>query len=163
MTLSLAIPVGMGQAAFSADSAAVFAVNGLGSCIALALFDPGAKVGGLCHIVLPESDGKASPADPAKYADTAVPWALAEMARLGANPRRIVAKLAGGAHLFQAAFIPLLKIGERNIAAVTAILAARGITVAARDVGGESGRSVAFWLRDGRLEVRTLQGGAKII
>lgn len=163
MTTTVAFSVGMGQAFFSADPAATFLINGLGSCIALALFDPEARVGGLCHIVLPEGEGTPHPDEPAKYANHAVPYAMRQIARLGANPRKVLAKIAGGAHLFQAAYAPLLQIGQRNIAAVEAVLSASGIRLVASDTGGKSGRSITFRLQNGEMEIRTLQGGSRTI
>ena len=72
---------------------------GLGSCIGISLYDPQAKVGGLLHIMLPDST-QARPTDnPAKFADTGLPLMLQKVLELGASRSRLVAKMAGGAQM----------------------------------------------------------------
>ena len=130
----------------------------LGSCVAIALHDPTAGVGGLAHVLLPSSVGH-RPGRPAKFADTAVASLLDEMAALGAGPQT-VAKLAGGASMF-AALVDGggVNVGARNVEAARRALALAGVPVVAEDVGGEHGRTVSLFLRTGRLAVRSLQLG----
>ena len=71
----------------------------LGSCVGICLFDPGTKVGGLSHIMLPTS--KKIPTNLKKYADTAIPLMLDEMMRIGAERENIIAKITGGATMFK--------------------------------------------------------------
>lgn len=143
--------VNVGQGLVTCRKDTVLAINGLGSCVAVALHDPVAGCGCLCHVVLPSSDIGRPGDPPSKFADTCLDWALGELARQGARAPRLRAKIAGGANLFAARF---LAIGERNVQAVKAALARAGIPLLASDVGGTSGRTVLFHLADGRLEVR---------
>jgi len=127
----------------------------LGSCVAIALHDAAAGVGGLAHVLLPSSVGhRAGP--PAKFVDTAVVSLLDEMAALGAGART-VAKLAGGASMFQALLAGGENVGARNVEAARRALARAGVPLIAEDVGGEHGRTVSLSLRTGRLGVRSLQ------
>jgi chemotaxis protein CheD len=128
---------------------------GLGSCIGLALIDPAAGVAGLVHIVLPQANASAATA-PAKFADTAVPHLLQLVTRAGAREPRMHAVLCGGAHMFtsQTAGNPVMAIGARNAQATLDALAARRISVRAKDVGGTVGRSVEVDVETGSVAVR---------
>jgi chemotaxis protein CheD len=156
---SLAIPVGLGEvAAARADSAEHLVAHGLGSCIALCLFDPKSRVAGLAHIVLPGSDPDDRPN--AKFAGNALPALLEALKAIGgaADLRRYQARLAGGAHVLSiggAGSLP--RIGDKNLEAVKAALQEAAVPVLAEHVGGGRGRTVWFDPRDGgRIRVRTV-------
>ncbi|HEY8342151.1 MAG TPA: chemotaxis protein CheD [Calditerricola sp.] len=136
---------------------------GLGSCVAVCVYDPAAKVAGLAHIMLPSSDlARGEATNVGKYADTAIPALLSRMEAWGGLKRRFVAKLAGGAQMFAvAAGNPALRIGERNVAACKDLLAEHGIPIIAEDTGGTSGRTVEFDSETGKLVIRTVQKGVK--
>jgi len=127
---------------------------GLGSCVAVALYDQKKPIGGLAHIMLPgaSENGKA------KYAGVAIEKMLEDMRRMGAKKNRIVAKLAGGAQVFKHITLDVLKIGERNIISVEENLKKEGIEIIGKDTGGSVGRSVFFSTADGSLLVRTSPG-----
>jgi chemotaxis protein CheD len=131
---------------------------GLGSCIGLTLYDPNLRVGAMAHIMLPESGGRTD--RPGKYADTAVPLLVKELITLGCKNRSIVAKIAGGACMFEY-FGTGLNIGERNAEKVRILLKERHIQLAAEDVGGKVGRSVTFLPGDsGRVLIRRADGSS---
>jgi chemotaxis protein CheD len=158
------IPVGLGEVAVQrADADQPLVAHGLGSCIALCLFDPVSKVAGLAHVVLPGSDPRNAPNG--KFAGSALPALLQAMSRLGASsdPKRLQARLAGGAHVLAIGGTGSLpRIGDKNAEAVKAALAAASVRVVAEDVGGGKGRTVWFHPRDGgRIRVRTV-GGAEV-
>ena len=136
---------------------------GLGSCIAIALHDPVARVGGLAHILLPDVSMARDRSNPAKFAQTAVPVLVERMTALGARKIRIRAKIAGGASMF-ASLLPrnALNVGERNIAATRGALAAAGIALVGEDVGSDHGRNVFLYVDDGRVEVRSLSKGIRV-
>lgn len=128
----------------------------LGSCVAVILHDRQARVGGVAHVVLPNSRGASD--HPGKYADTAIPALLAALRKLH-PPARPVAKLIGGASMFTGGSgTTILAIGQSNGEAADALLARLGIVVIARDLGGESGRRVTIDLTTGLVTVR-LPGG----
>jgi chemotaxis protein CheD len=158
------ITVGLGEVgATRADTTAHLVAHGLGSCIALCLFDPLNKVAGLAHVVLPGSD----PADRpnAKFAGSALPALLQALEAIGGatDPRRYHARLVGGAHVLVGGGAGRLpRIGDMNAGAVKAALAAAAVPIVAEDVGGGSGRTVWFDPRDGgRIRVRTA-GGSEV-
>ena len=73
---------------------------GLGSCVGIALYDSVTKVTGLAHIMLPDSTKITKNENIAKFADTGIAETLRLMLLQGANRKRIVAKIAGGADMF---------------------------------------------------------------
>jgi chemotaxis protein CheD len=143
----------------------VLATIGLGSCVAIALYDRDTQVGALAHILLPNAAMSRETENPAKFPETIVPVMLEEMRILGARtPARISAKLVGGASMFgQLANGSGINVGERNLSATRQVLGALGITIVAEDTGLDYGRSVYFHLADGRLEVRSLKKGDRVI
>ncbi|MDO9326997.1 MAG: chemotaxis protein CheD [Methanoregula sp.] len=129
---------------------------GLGSCIGLTLYDPTKKTGAMVHIMLPDSGGRTD--RPGKYADTAIPLLLKELDTLGSSKRSLIAKMAGGACMFEY-FGTNLNIGERNTEKVRAILKEQGIKVSAEDVGGKVGRTVTFLpANGGKISIRRADG-----
>ena len=131
---------------------------GLGSCIGLTLYDPNLKIGAMVHIMLPESGGRTD--RPGKYADTAIPLLVKELDALGCKNRSLVAKMAGGACMFEY-FGANLNIGERNAEKVRILLKENHIQLAAEDVGGKVGRSVTFLpANDGKVSIRRADGSS---
>ena len=137
---------------------------GLGSCIGISLYDPQAKIGGLLHIMLPDSTQARPTENPAKFADTGLPLMLKDVLALGANRARLVAKIAGGAQMF--AFqnaTDIMRVGTRNAEAAKKILKDLNIKIIAEDTGGTYGRTVSIDLNDGVYKVKTIDKGEKEI
>jgi chemotaxis protein CheD len=153
--------VGLGEAKAvkarpGADEALV--AYGLGSCVAVCLWDASAQVAAMAHVVLPGSDPSGAPN--AKFARSAVPVLLSLMRAHGGgkDPTRLVARLAGGAQVLRLGGSGTLpRVGEQNAAAVQEALASAGVAVEAHDLGGSQGRSVWFDPRDsGQIRVRAI-------
>ena len=137
---------------------------GLGSCVGISLYDTQAKVGGLLHIMLPDST-QARPTDnPAKFADTGLPLMLKDVLELGASRTRLVAKIAGGAQMFAFAnATDIMRVGARNAEAAKKILKELNIRLLSEDTGGNYGRTVQIDLNDGVYKVKTIDKGEKEI
>lgn len=136
---------------------------GLGSCVAIALYDPAHRVAGLAHVLLPDPSVARDAANPARFASTAVPLLVREMRALGGRGP-LAAKLAGGASLFG----NLLgaggaQMGARNVAAARAALERAGIAIVGAETGGASGRSVALDVPTGRFSIRSVRGGEHVL
>lgn len=137
---------------------------GLGSCVGIALYDPAVKVGGLLHIMLPDSSQARSNENPAKFADTGIPLMLKEMLAIGAMRSRVVAKIAGGSQMFKFAnATDIMRVGERNADKVREILRDMKIRLVADDTGGNYGRTVELKLDTGAYRVKTIDKGEKEI
>ncbi len=137
--------------------------TGLGSCVAVILFDRNCGLAGLAHIMLPDSKmARSGRVNSAKYADTAIKELIAQLTSKGARMQHFQAKIAGGAQMFK---LPeqenLLKIGQKNIDAVRNHLSLFNIPIVAEDVGGKSSRSVEFDTQSMVLTVKTVQKGIK--
>ena len=136
---------------------------GLGSCVAIMLHDPHARVGGMAHVLLPSRSLARDQTNPAKFPETAVPFLVTRLIAAGADRHRLVAKLAGGASMFAQLMTPgTVQMGERNIAAARAALRDGAVPIIGEAVGGERGRSVHFHTSDGRVVSRTV-GGDEVV
>ena len=142
----------------------VLVTIGLGSCVAIALYDAEARVGGMAHVLLPNVQMARDRSNPAKFPGTAVPALLQEMSRLGARRLRITARLVGGASMF-GNLIPSggINVGERNVLASRQALDDAGIALVGEETGADHGRTVYFHLTDGRIEVRSLKRGNRVL
>jgi len=136
---------------------AVIVTLGLGSCVAIMLHDPTARLGAMAHILLPSRSLARDTTNLAKFPETAVPLMLERLSALGADRRRLVAKLAGGAAMFAQLMTPgSIQMGERNVVAARNALRAAGVPLVAEAVGGSAGRSVRFAIGDGRVVIRSV-------
>lgn len=148
------IMVRMGELASTNDSESVLTALGLGSCIGICAYDPITRVGGMAHVVLPESMGKAQEL-PAKSADIALPNLIESMVKAGAQRSRIRLAIAGGAQLF--AFMGAsnhMDIGSRNGEAVGNAIKIEKLRVVASDLGGNTGRTLKLYTDTGTVSVR---------
>lgn len=135
---------------------------GLGSCVGIALYDPVCRIGGLAHIMLPNSQQARAADNAAKFADTAVPLLLDQILLQGAVKTRIVAKIAGGSQMFSfAQSSDVMRIGDRNIEAVRAVLNSLSLRLVSEDVGGSYGRTVELLLDSGMFLIKTVNMGEK--
>jgi chemotaxis protein CheD len=142
----------------------VLVTLGLGSCVAIMLHDPQTKAGAMAHVLLPSISLARDITNRAKFPETAVPLLVERLKALGADPRRIVAKLAGGASMFSQLVTPgTIQMGERNVLASRSALRIAAIPIIRESVGGDRGRSVRFHLKDGRVEIRSVGSDADII
>lgn len=139
--------------------------SGLGSCVGIVIYDLSSKVGGMSHIMLPDSKiTRQANLNEYKFADTAIPILIEKLLAKGARKSTLKAKLAGGAQMFQFTIgSDVMRIGPRNVDAVLDNLKAFDIPVVASDVGGNSGRTIEFDPVTGMLNIRTVNKGEKYI
>lgn len=138
---------------------------GLGSCVGIALRDPVTKIGGLAHIMLPDSSViRNSQQNIAKFADTGIDELIRQMERLGANRSRLVAKIAGGAMMFNfQGKSDMMQVGDRNVQATKEKLKHLNIRILAEDTGANYGRTVTFFPETGDFHIRSVGKVEKII
>lgn len=137
---------------------------GLGSCVGIVLYDSGIKVGGMVHIMLPDSTQIKKNENLAKFADTGIDTLIKKMLELGAKRSALTAKIAGGAQMF--AFNSnndMLRIGERNVEASKAKLKALRIPILAEDTGLDYGRTIEFYTETGDLLIKSVGKPKKVI
>ena len=142
----------------------VIVTLGLGSCVAIMLHDPERQAGAMAHVLLPSRSLAHDTTNLAKFPESAVPLLVDRLKNLGAEPRRLVTKLAGGASMFAQLMTPgTIQMGERNIVAARNALRAASIPIVRESVGGERGRSIRFHVKDGRVEIRSVGADAEVI
>ena len=159
-----ACPIRVHVADFAVATSGTISTIGLGSCVAIILHDPVAKVGGLAHVLLPTESMSRDRSNPAKFPATVLPILVGKMTTLGAIEQRMRAKIVGGASMFSN-LIPAggINIGERNVIAVREVLAVAKIPIVAEDTGSDYGRSVYLNVANGAVEVRSLRKGSRVL
>jgi chemotaxis protein CheD len=129
----------------------------VGSCVAVCLFDLVSKIAGMAHVMLPKKfDGVqfTGKNDIGKYADEALSYMVNDMIQKGADPKRIKAKMAGGATIFaHESETSIFNVGSRNIAFLKQILKENNIPLVSEDTGENFGRWVRFNLHSGKMTV----------
>ena len=146
--------VGISDCKVSRDAEAVLVTYALGSCIAVALYDPITKLGGMLHYMLPESslDANKAQQNPFMFADTGIARLLEALKAGGGDPRRMVVRLAGGAQVLDNN--GTFQIGKRNYLAAKKILWKAGVLIAAEAVGGDVSRTTRLELGSGKMWIR---------
>lgn len=131
---------------------------GLGSCVGVALRDPVARVGGLVHVMLPDSTAiRNGQSNPAKFADTGIVELVRQMELAGARRTRMTAKMAGGATMFaMSSKSEVGMVGTRNAEACRKCLAELKIPLLAEDTGANYGRTVVFFPESGDYQIRAV-------
>ena len=138
---------------------------GLGSCVGIAIRDPMTKIGGLVHIMLPDSKAiTGGQHNIAKFADSGIDELVRQMERLGARRVRMVAKIAGGAQMFAfSSGNDMMRVGDRNVEAVKAKLMQMRIRILAEDTGKNYGRTIEFYSETGKLLIKSVGKEKKYI
>jgi chemotaxis protein CheD len=139
----------------SNDLSATLVTYALGSCIAVILYDPVARVGGMIHYMLPTS--KTSPekarAKPAMFADTGIPLLFAEMYAHGCVKENIVVKVVGGGALYDDK--GMFNIGKRNYTVLRKIFWKNNIIITSEDIGGKKSRTARLRIADGTVMIKS--------
>ncbi|MFA5879119.1 MAG: chemotaxis protein CheD [Candidatus Margulisiibacteriota bacterium] len=131
--------------------------SGLGSCVAVIIYDSINKIGGLAHIMLPNSEAAKEKSNLSKFADTGIDLMFNGLIKKGAQKEFLNAKIFGGANMFPSIKSSgFLHIGAKNIKAVTNKLENLAIKIMAQDVGGHKGRSIKLFLETGQVELKMI-------
>lgn len=142
----------------------VLTTLGLGSCVGICLYDVSTKISGLVHIMLPSSLQIKNNSNEAKFADTGIVKLMEVMIKMGANRRKLISKIAGGAQMFNFNdSSEIMRIGMRNIAATKETLKKLNIPLVSEDTGGNYGRTIELYSETGILLVKTIGYGTKQI
>jgi chemotaxis protein CheD len=146
--------VGISEMIVTNERGVTLVTYSLGSCIALAVHDPVAVVGGLIHCMLPFSkiDPDKASQKPSMFVDTGVPALLQAVFNLGATRKNLVAKVAGAARMIETG--DPFNIGERNYTVLRKVLWKNNILLAGEVVGGVVSRSVYLDMNSGQTVVR---------
>ncbi len=153
--------VGISDFKISNKAGDIIVTYALGSCIGISIYDPVAKVGGLLHYMLPDStlDVKKAAETPAMFADTGIPLLFKSCYKLGADKRRMIVKVAGGASILDDT--NFFRIGQKNIMAMRKIFWKNNVMLTSEDTGANYNRTVRLEITTGKTFVRTSGGEMK--
>ena len=150
--------VGISDLKVSSNPADSMITYALGSCIAVAVYDPAARVGGLLHYMLPDStlDAAKAKETPAMFADTGIPLLFKSCYKLGADKKRMVVKVAGGASILDES--NFFRIGQKNIMAMRKLFWSNNVLIDAEDTGKNFNRTVRIDLGTGKFYIKRAGG-----
>jgi chemotaxis protein CheD len=132
----------------------------LGSCIAVALYDPMKRVGGLNHFMLPgalDDNGKLM-SETGKYGVFAMEFLINELMKLGSKRQDLVAKVFGGGHVLRGSELHVSRVPEGNIEFAYTYLNTEKITVESADVGGTTARKIFFYPQTFKVLLKRITG-----
>jgi chemotaxis protein CheD len=149
------VVVGVADLGVSNNVSITLSTYALGSCIGVAAYDPIAKVGGLLHLMLPDSaiSPQKAQGQPAMFVDTGMPLLLQSLAGLRAERSRLRIFIAGGAAVLCGA--DAFRIGDKNIRATLDCLARQGLTARHTAIGGTINRTVHLEVGSGSITLKT--------
>jgi len=157
------ITVGVGDLAVSNQKGYEIVTHSLGSCIGVLVHDSAAGVGGLLHLMLPESNLNPERAkqQPAVFADTGLPLLFKSAYNLGAKKGRMRVVVVGGSQLLDQS--GRFNIGQRNYAAVRKIFWRNNVLIDVEDVGGQVNRTVGLEVSTGRIWLKVNSGETRYL
>ena len=160
MQLTKNVVIDMADMKVSNNPEDILVTYALGSCIGVALYDPVVKVGGLVHVMLPESNlenGTGGVKNPYKYVDTGVPSLYKKMYELGAQKKRIENAVIGGSQILDDS--GFFNIGKRNYAALRKLFWKNNVLINKQHVGGRINRTVKMEVATGKIFIKLSSGG----
>jgi len=148
------IVVGISDLKVSGNIEDILITYALGSCIGVAVYDPSVEVGGLLHFMLPDSsiDGNKAKETPAMFCNTGIPLLFKSCYKLGAEKKRMIVKIAGGASIMDET--NYFRIGQKNITALRKIFWRNNVLIDAEDIGKNHNRTVELHISDGKVLVK---------
>ncbi len=148
------IVVGIGEFAVSNDPGASMITHALGSCVAVCIWDPHTRVGGLLHVLLPDSriNPERARQQPAAFADTGIPLLFKTAYAQGLDKKRARVRLIGGANV-TGIDASDAAVGKRNVLAARSLLWRNGVLVEKELVGGNDARTVSMRVGDGVTKI----------
>lgn len=153
--------VGISDIKVSNNAQDILITYALGSCIGIVVFDPIAKVGGMLHYMLPDSnlDQNKAKENPAMFADTGIPLLFKTCYKLGAEKKRMLVKVAGGASILDDT--NYFRIGQKNIMAMRKIFWKNNVMIEKEDTGANYNRTLRLEMSTGKVFVRSSGGEMK--
>jgi chemotaxis protein CheD len=127
----------------------------LGSCVAVCLFDPETRIGGMNHILMPGT-ADFRQGHPGRYGNSAIQMLTKRIGNLGGNPDRLVAKVFGGARIFQDISMKY-SAGLKNVQNVISCLEDCRVPILNSDLGGGDGRKIYFRTDTGEVFLKRVR------
>ena len=152
------VNVGIGEFHVSQNDDDIIKTYGLGSCVAVLMYNRIQKAAGLLHVALPDSSVNTGKAEklPGYFVDTGLPFFLEKMRFQPTLRKQFWIKLVGGANIMDSE--NRFDIGKRNVLAIKKILWKSQLGVIAEDVGGSKGRTVSISVASGEVVISSGNG-----
>jgi chemotaxis protein CheD len=143
--------VGLADCKVGKDPNVILCSLPLGACLAVTLYDPVSKTGGLLHGLLPSSsmDPARAARHPAMFLDSGVKLLLSKLKDMKAEEQNIQVSIVGGAEFMDDS--NLFNVGKKNYEFISRFLPTIGLTISAEDIGGRTNRSLMLHLGTGEL------------
>jgi chemotaxis protein CheD len=132
----------------------------LGSCVAVCLFDPEARIGGMNHILMPGCADFRNGGTAGRFGDNAIRMLIQRIVNLGGSPEHLVAKVFGGAHMLQVSATEY-NTGVKNAQGAIACLQALHVPILKRDLGGNDTRKIYFHTDTGEVFLKRMPSGTQ--
>jgi chemotaxis protein CheD len=126
----------------------------LGSCVAITLWHPQKRLGGMCHFLLPSRTRPPGAVADGRFGDEAVGLMVEMLTKLGTQPSDYVAHLYGGADTMPDSARTKLNIGERNIEQGWSLIDRYGFQLDGVDVGDNVPRTVMLDCASGQVQIK---------
>ena len=148
------VVVGIAEMAVTNNQNVLLTTYSLGSCLGVAIYDPVAHVGGLLHLMLPDStiDPVKAAAQPSMFVDRGVPALFRAAYQLGADKFRLIVAVAGGAQIMDSS--GYFNIGKRNCETLTELLKQNGLRTHAEQTGGMVNRTMHLSIATGEVRLK---------
>lgn len=149
--------VGVADMRISKDPEDTIITHALGSCLGITVYDPVAGVGGMLHVMLPQSsiDHDKASSNPCMFVDTGVPKLFLDCYKAGAVKQRMVVKVAGGACIRGSDESDFFHIGQRNFTMLRKLLWKNGVMLESQEVGGNESRTLSMDLGSGEVVIKS--------
>ncbi|HIQ04175.1 MAG TPA: chemotaxis protein CheD [Anaerolineae bacterium] len=156
------VAVEPGKLVVSGEPDDILVAFGLGSCVAVAAYDPVTKVAGLLHAVLPrQRDGSNNHS---RFVDKGILLMVEQMERSGASRIRLRCWIVGGARMMLTSNGGnVFNIGQENVQTALQVLRREQLRLVASEVGGKVGRTIKLHVNDGRVTVRQAGGKERLL
>ncbi len=130
----------------------------LGSCVAISLWHPSTRIGGMCHYLLADRKSylKNEHHQPGYYATDAISFFLDKIKTNKLSPSDFDVKMFGGGNMFEAIHnkVNVTNVANSNIYGGRKLLEHAGFKVQVEDVGGVRYRKIYFDLSCGDVWVQ---------
>lgn len=149
--------VSVGDYKVTNDRNIILSTFGLGSCLGVIAYEKKLCIGGMLHLMLPDSTLSPEKAEhrPGMFADTGIKILLEKIEAAGGDIKDVNMVLVGGASSLNKQDV--FKIGEKNLSSVRKLLSEYGVEPLAEEIGGVNNRNAFFSLKNGNLEIKELQ------
>ncbi len=144
----------------TSDKGRILTASALGSCIAISIYDPQKRVGGMAHIMLPGRAPVNNSSNQSRYAENGIEDLIRQITSYGSNISRLHCIIAGGANVLKREDDTVCKM---NIDSTLETLKEKGLKIDAYSLGGEMRRRIKFNIEDGIISCKEGDGDEAVL